>query len=108
MEIPALVTVSMENYRPRYTELMGLENAFDGNDVIVLSAAVLGINASLFKNKGSRTKVRKVFLRKAQKENVILQGAASAVVTEFLNQYQRKISTAIGKSIEEKNLSDEE
>jgi len=108
MEIPALVTVSMENYRPRYTELMGLENAFGGNGVIVLGAAALGINASLFKNKGSRTKVRKVFLRKAQKENVILQGTASAVVTEFLNKYQRKISTAIGKSIEEKKLNDEE
>ena len=108
MEFPALVTVSMENYRPRYTELIGLENAFDENDVIVLNAAALGINASLFKNKGSRTKVRKVFLRKAQKENVILQGTASSVVTEFLNKYQRKISTAIGKSIEEKKLNDEE
>ena len=108
MEFPSLVTVSMENYRPRYTELMGLENAFGGNGVIVLGAAALGINASLFKNKGSRTKVRKVFLRKAQKENVILQGTASSVVTEFLNKYQRKISTAISKSIEEKKLNGEE
>ena len=108
MEFPALVTVSMENYRPRYTELMGLENAFGGNGVIVLGAAALGINASLFKNKGSRTKVRKVFLRKAQKENVILQGTPSSVVTEFLNKYQRKISTAISKSIEEKKLNGEE
>jgi electron transfer flavoprotein beta subunit len=108
MEFPALVTVSMENYRPRYTELMGLENAFGGNDVLVLGAAALGINASLFKNKGSRTKVRKVFLRKAQKENVLLQGTAASVVTEFLNKYQRKISTAIGKSIEEKKLDDKE
>jgi electron transfer flavoprotein beta subunit len=108
MEFPALVTVSMENYRPRYTELMGLENAFGVKDIIVLGAAAIGINASLFKNKGSRTKVRKVFLRKTQKENIILQGTASVVVTEFLNQYQRKISTAIGKSIEEKKLNDEE
>jgi electron transfer flavoprotein beta subunit len=108
MEFPALVTVSMENYRPRYTELMGLENAFCGNGVIVLGAAALGINGSLLKNKGSRTKVRKVFLRKAQKENLILQGTAVSVVTEFLNKYQRKISTAIGKSIEEKKFDDKE
>ena len=108
MEFPALVTVSMENYRPRYTELMGLENAFCGNGVIVLGAAALGINGSLLKNKGSRTKVRKVFLRKAQKENVLLQGTAVSVVTEFLNKYQRKISTAIGKSIEEKKFDDKE
>jgi hypothetical protein len=85
-----------------------LEKAFAGNDVIVLGATALGINASLFKKQGSRTKVRKVFLTKAQKENVILQGTASAVVNEFLDQYQRKISTAIGKSIEGKKLNDEE
>jgi hypothetical protein len=59
-------------------------------------------------NKGSRTKVRKVFLRKAEKENILLQGTAASVVTEFLNKYQRKISTAIGKSIEENKPAHEE
>jgi electron transfer flavoprotein beta subunit len=107
MEFPALVTVSMENYKPRYTGLAGLENAFDENDIIVLDAKTLGLNASSIETKGSRTKVRKVFLRKAQKGNVVLQGAASVVVTEFLDKYQRKIGTVIGKSIEEKKLDDE-
>ena len=107
MEFPALVTVSMEYYKPRYTKLIGLENSFCGNEVIVLDAAALSIKASSMENKGSRTKVRKVFLRKAQKENVLLQGTASSVVTEFLDKYQRKIGTAIGKSIEEKKLDDE-
>jgi hypothetical protein len=50
--------------------------------------------------------VRRVFLRKAQKGNVLLQGAASNVVNEFLDKYQRKIGTVIGKSIEEKKLDD--
>jgi len=70
---------------------MGLEMRLV--EMMLLSgAAALGINASLFKNKGSRTKVRKVFFEKAQKENVdFLQGTASSVVTEFLNKYQRKI-----------------
>lgn len=107
MEFPALVTVSMENYKPRYTGLAGLEKAFKENDVTVLDAKALGLNASSIKDKGSRTKVRRVFLRKAQKGNVLLQGAASTVVTEFLDKYQRKIGTVIGKSIEEKKLDDE-
>ena len=107
MEFPALVTISMENYKPRYTSLAGLEKAFDENDVIVLDAKTLDLTASSIKTKGSRTKVRKVFLRKAQKGNVLLQGAASAVVTDFLDKYQRKIGTVIGKSIEEKKLDDE-
>jgi electron transfer flavoprotein beta subunit len=108
MEFPALVTVSMENYEPRYTKLVGLENSFNENSVIILDAGALGINASLMENQGSRTKVRKVFLRKAQKENVLLQGTAATVVTEFLNKYQRKISTAIGKSIEDNKQTHEE
>ncbi len=77
-------------------------------DVIVLDAEALGINAASMEKQGSRTKVRKVFLRKAQKENVLLQGTASTVVTEFLDKYQRKISTVIGKSIEEINRLDDE
>lgn len=106
MEFPALVTISMENYRPRYAGLAGLENAFEENDIAVLDAKSLGLNAASIETKGSRTNVRKVFLRKAQKGNVILPGAAAHVVNEFLDKYQRKIGTVIGKSIEEKNLDD--
>jgi electron transfer flavoprotein beta subunit len=106
MEFPALVTVSMENYKPRYAQLAGLENAFCGQETIVLEAQSLGIKASSMEQKGSRTKVRKVFLKKAQKENVLIQGTASLVVAEFLDKYQRKIGTAIGKSIEEKRLDE--
>jgi electron transfer flavoprotein beta subunit len=107
MEFPALVTVSMEHYKPRYTSLAGLKHAFDQNDVTVLDAKALGLNASSIETKGSRTKVRKVFLRKAQKGNVLLQGTASAVATEFLDKYQRKIGTVIGKSVEGQKLDDE-
>ncbi len=106
MEFPALVTISMENYKPRYTGMAGLKDAFDEKGVMVLDAKSLGITASSIRTQGSRTKVRRVFLRKAQKGNVLLQGAASNVVNEFLDKYQRKIGTVIGKSIEEKQLDD--
>jgi hypothetical protein len=49
-----------------------------------------------------------VFLRKTDKENVFLTGVAVNVVSEFLNKYERKISTVIGKSIEGKNRTNEE
>jgi hypothetical protein len=39
---------------------------------------------------------------------VLIHGTASAVVTEFLDKYQRKIGTVIGKSIEGNKLDDEE
>jgi electron transfer flavoprotein beta subunit len=107
MEFPALVTISMENYRPRYVKLTGLEKAFEENDIIVLDAKSLGFTVSSIITKGSRTRVRRVFLRKAHKGNILLHGAASNVVNEFLDKYQRKIGTAIGKSIEEKDPGNE-
>jgi len=107
MELPALVTVSMENYKPRYSSLGGLEKAFDANNVIMLDADALDLTAASINTRGSRTKVRRVFLRKAQKGDVLMQGTASTVVTEFLDKYQRKIGTVIGKSIEAKKLDDE-
>jgi len=108
MEFPSLVTVSLENYKPRYTKMEGLEKAFAVGDIITLTAPDLGINAGFIAANGSRTKVRKVFLRKADKANVIFQGSAANVVEDFLDQYENKISWAIGKDIEEEDLSDEE
>lgn len=102
MECPALVTVSMENYLPRYVGLCGLQRAFGENQIKVLDAAALGIAAEDVQQEGSRTKVRRVFLRKTQKENEYFTGVAVNVVNEFLNKYERKISTVIGKSIEGK------
>jgi electron transfer flavoprotein beta subunit len=107
MEFPALVTVSLENYKPRYERLAGLEDAFAAGNVSRLNAAHFGINASAIAADGSRMKVRKVFLRKANKENVQLTGTASNVVMEFLNKYENKVSWAIGKDIEEEGESDE-
>ena len=102
MKCPALVTVSMENYLPRYVGLGGLQSAFSENQIKVLDAAALGIAAADVQKEGSRTKVRRVFLRKTQKENESFTGVAVNVVNEFLNKYERKISTVIGKSIEGK------
>ncbi len=102
MECPALVTVSIENYLPRYVGLGGLQSAFGENQIQVIDATALGIAAADVKKQGSRTKVRRVFLRKTQKENEYFTGVAVNVVNEFLNKYERKISTVIGKSIEGK------
>lgn len=102
MECPALVTVSMENYLPRYVGLGGLQRAFGENQIKVLDATALGITVADVRKEGSRTKVRRVFLRKTQKENIYFTGVAVNVVNEFLNKYERKISTVIGKSIEGK------
>lgn len=107
MDFPALVTVSMENYLPRYLGLAGLENAFATGSIKILDAAALDINSSSVGADGSRTQVRKVFLRKAQKENVQLTGPAAIVVNDLLNRYENKISSIIGKDIEGKKHNEE-
>jgi electron transfer flavoprotein beta subunit len=107
MEFPALVTVSMEKYLPRYTTLAGLENAFVEDNISIYNADTLGISDKAIERQCSRTRVRKVYLRKVQKENVILTGTAAMVVSEFLDKYENKISAAIGKTIEEKKPGNE-
>jgi len=107
MEFPALVTVSMEKYLPRYTTLAGLENAFVEDNISIYDAEDLVISDTATERQCSRTRVRTVYLRKAQKENVVLTGTAAAVVSEFLDKYENKISAAIGKTIEEKKPGNE-
>jgi len=102
MEFPALVTISMERYEPRYVSFAGLEKAFTQAGISVLNADKLSITSAGLAGRGSRTKVRKVFIRKAQKENVMITGAAANAAGEFLDKYQRIIGAAIGKSIEAK------
>lgn len=106
MEFPALVTISMEKYFPRYPSFAGLNRAFNEMDISVLNAKHLGITAESLGRHGSRTKVRKVFIRKTQKENVVITGAAANAAGEFLDKYQRKISAVIGKSIEAKKKTE--
>jgi len=102
MEFPALITVSMERYQPRYASFAGLNEAFTEADIAVLNAEALGITAANLETCGSRTKVRRVFIRKTQKENVMITGAAANAAGEFLDRYQHTISAVIGKSIEAK------
>lgn len=102
MECPALITVSMERYAPRYASFAGLNEAFAKTDLAVLDAKGLGITAADLDAHGSRTRVRRVYVRSAQKRNVVITGAAASAAAEFLDKYQRKISAVIGKSIESK------
>ena len=105
MEFPALVTISMEQYRPRYASFSGLNRAFNEMTVAMLDANTLGIKAKDLHEHGSRTKVRKVYIRKTQKENVVITGAAANAVGEFLDRYEEALSAVVQKSIEAKKRS---
>lgn len=106
MKFPTLVTISMERYLPRYTALAGLEDSFGKGSISVYDAGALGISDKTIE-RFSRTRVRKVYLRDARKENDVLTGTAASVVHEFLNKYENKISAAIGKAIESEKASNE-
>ena len=106
MEFPALVTISMEKYLPRYTSLAGLENAFAEGNISVHDAEALGISDKTIE-RFSRTRVRRVYLRNNQKENDVLTGTAASIVREFFNKYENRISAVIGKTIEEEKTDNE-
>jgi electron transfer flavoprotein beta subunit len=107
MEFPALITVGMANYHPRYAGLAGLEKACSEDRITVYDAKALDIDPATMEAFGSCTKVRRVFLRKTQKENVFLHGAAAIITNEFLLKYEDKISSVIGKDIKKEEQEDE-
>jgi electron transfer flavoprotein beta subunit len=106
MDFPALVTISMEQYKPRFASLGGLNRAFTEQSIVTLTARDLGVTDADLAEHGSRTRVRRVFVRRAQKENVVITGTASAAVAEFLDRFESRLSAVVGKSIEAKRRSD--
>jgi len=99
MDIPGLVTITTRQYAPRYASLAGLQDAFDTADVIKLSADDLNLDIKKIGMKASPTKILKVYSPTAEKENIVLKGAAKKIVDTLFDKFGDKISGAIGKDL---------
>lgn len=104
MELPALVTVTTRQYSPRYVPLAGLQEAFDDADIVTLGAADIGLTAGT----DSPTKILNVFSPTAEKENMVMKGAARKIVNQLFETFGDKISGAMGKDIKTHDHDEEE
>ena len=99
MKLPGLVTIMDRVYAPRYPSLEGLIDAYERRRIKILNARDLGLVPNAVGQKGSPTKIINVYSPTAEKQNVILKGAAKKVVDEIFNNYGEKISSAMGKDL---------
>ena len=98
-DLPGLITVSTQQFAPRYVELKGLEDAFNKGDVAILDGHSIGLDADCISANRSFTNIQDVYSPIASKKNVVLKGSAKKIVEHFLSRYEDKLSGAIGKDL---------
>jgi len=99
MELPGLVTITTQEFQPRYVPLKGLQDAFEGSDITRIGADDLGLDMGKLGTTASPTKILNVYSPTAKKKNIVLKGSAKKVVEELFDRFEDKIGGAIRKDL---------
>lgn len=99
MELPGLVTVTLQEFQPRYVPLQGLQDAFTTNSILRINARKLGVDPDKLGTRASPTKILNVYSPKARKDNVVLKGSAKKIAEELFDRFEDKIGGIIGKDL---------
>ena len=99
MDLPGLVTIDLNAYKPRYLALGGVQAAFDSPGVRIVNADALGLAHDFNALKDSPTRILDVYSPTTQKENRVLKGAVKKVVDRLFDDYGKIISSAMGKDL---------
>jgi electron transfer flavoprotein beta subunit len=99
LDLPGLVTITTNEFQPRFVPLEGLQDSFDRANIFFLKADDLGISPEKLGINASPTKILNVYSPTARKKNIILKGTPKKIVMELLDRFDDKIGGAIGKDI---------
>jgi len=99
MDLPGLITITTQQYAPRYAPLSGLQDAFERNKIIRLTAKKLGLDSEMSGLKNSPTQIVDVYSPIMDKKNIILKGTAKKIVGQIFEKFDDKIGGAIGKDL---------
>ena len=105
MDLPGLITVTTQQFIPRYTALAGLQDSFEKMKVVKLNADDLDINADFNGVDNSPTRILDVYTPITEKKNIILKGTPAKIVGQIFEQFDDKIGGAIGKDLKVKKES---
>lgn len=101
--LPALVTIDLEAYEPRYLPLSGIETAFESSRVKVQSSDDLNLGDGFNALKTSPTQIIDVYSPVTEKENHILKGPVKQVIDQLFDGYGNIISGAMGKDLKKQD-----
>lgn len=99
LDLPALLTITTQEFTPRETPLGGLERAFAQGAVRVLDALAIGADLELVGEKGSAGRMLRVYSPAAQKKGVLLTGAVKKSVQELFERYGDRLGGLIGQDL---------
>ena len=99
MDLPGLVTIDIDAYKPRYLPLSGVQTAFEKPKITIVDAEKIGLDASFNALKDSPTRILDVYSPTTQKENRVLKGAVKKSVDQLFEEYGKVISGAMGKDL---------
>ncbi|QTA90592.1 electron transfer flavoprotein subunit beta/FixA family protein [Desulfonema magnum] len=109
MDAPGLITVTTQQYAPRYVSFAGVQDAFfDKADILTIGSDDLGLDPEMTGIKASPTKILDVYSPTAEKENIVMKGAARKIVDQLFENFGDKISGAIGKDLKTHDHDEEE
>ena len=105
LDLPALATITTQEFTPRQTPLGGLERAFSQGAVRVLDAQAIGADLNKVGDRGAAGRMLRVYSPTAQKKCVLLGGAVKKSVQELFERYGDRLGGLIGQDLasEEEN-----
>ena len=98
-DLPGLITLTTQHYRPRHVPLSGMQQAFALGEIDTLTAADLGLDPEFKSMKNSPTRILDVFSPVAQNKNLVMKGTPKKVVEQLFKKFDDKIGGAIGKDL---------
>ena len=99
MNMPGLITLTTQNYAPRYTPIAGLQDAFEEPNILTVSADDLSLDEAMIGLAGSPTRIVEVYSPTAEKNNIVMNGAPKKIVEELLARFDDKIGSVIRKDL---------
>ena len=99
LDLPALLTITTQDFLPREIPLGGLERAFAQATVRVLDLAGIDADPAKVGDRGSAGRMLRVFSPAAQKKCLLLTGAVKKSVQELFERYGDRLGGLIGQDL---------
>jgi electron transfer flavoprotein beta subunit len=99
MDTPGLITVTIQSFKPRYVPVGGVIDAYNAADIQIIDAACLDSHRDKIGQRGSATKILRVYSASAKKQNVVMTGSPRKIVEELFANFEDFIGGAASKDL---------
>ncbi len=99
MNLPALVTVTLDRFIPRPVPMAGVERAFASGELYVLGAEDLKADPGMTGWKGAAGRIRRLYAPPAPERGEVISGSPRQLVLELLARHGERIGGLIGRDL---------